>query len=574
MLERMANTDSFAATRKLFIGAFGLVLVAGIAGSVFLPPRSFAMTSLTNTAGVILIGVILAGCIYRYRLATGTARNFWALMAIGSAMWVIEQAAWVYYEVVIRQPIPDLFWGDFLLFLHLVPMMAAIAEQPHLTVDVHAGAQRVLDQALLAAWWVFVYLIVDYPWQFIQPNVQRYSVNYTILYMMEYLAILIAFMVLQRRATGAWRTQYRRFAMTVAIYMTASLAVNLAIDFASEGSSFKYYPGSAYDLPWLFALAVWAWAVWERLPVETEQQRRSPQRDTTPRWAGRLSMAAALSVPAVAVYVLAEPTGVEAVDQFRLFASLFALIPIALLVFAKQWLLNRELMISLDQSRRSYDELGRMQEQLLQTEKMVSIGRLVAGAAHEINNPLTAIVGYSDLMANDQQVKPEHRDFANKILEQARQTKGLVQNLLAFAKSDTGRREPIDLNRVTTSAIQLRKLDLQSPRLTIRENLAPGLPPIMADATQLTHVLLQLISQMASLSGVNELRIRTWREEDQVFWSCTPAVPGRENVTPPEAKGVGVSVSHGIIRDHGGALRQNSRAYLVRLPATRQPATV
>jgi two-component system, NtrC family, sensor kinase len=318
-------------------------------------------------------------------------------------------------------------------------------------------------------------------------------------------------------------------------------------------------------------VAIWAWAVWERIP---DDESAGVGADLTPRWAGRLSMAAALSVPAVAVYVLAKPTGSERVDQFRLFTALFSLVPIALLVFAKQWLLNRELLKSLDHSRRSYDELGRMQEQLLQTEKMVSIGRLVAGAAHEINNPLTAIVGYSDLMANDQQVKPEHRDFANKILEQARQTKGLVQNLLAFAKSDTGRREPVDLNRVTATAIQLRKLDLQSPRLTIRENLANDLPPIMADATQLTHVLLQLISQMAALSGVDELRIRTWREEDQVFWSCTPAVPGRENVTPPEAKGVGVSVSHGIIRDHGGALRQNSRAYLVRLPATSQPATV
>ena len=534
------------------------------------------MSAFANVVGFVLIGIVTAGCIRRFREADGSARNFWALMAIGGALWLIEQGGWVYYEVIIRQPVPDLFWGDFVLFLHLVPMMAAIAEQPHLVGMHQDSAQSILDQALLGTWWVFMYLIIEYPWQFIQPDVKRYSVNYTILYMLEYVAILIALVAVHVHATGYWRSIYRRLIIAVGIYTLSSFAVNLAIDIPAEGSPYEYYPGSAYDLPWLIAVSVWVWAIAKRAPAESGSAIRSAAvgPETAPRWAGRLAMAAALSVPAVAVYVLAEPTGIVPVDQFRLFTALFALIPIALLVFVQQWLLNRALVKSLDQSRRSYDELGRMQEQLLQTEKMVSIGRLVAGAAHEINNPLTAIVGYSDLMANDQQVKPEHRDFAHKILEQARQTKGLVQNLLAFAKSDTGRREPVDLNRVTTTAIQLRRLDIQSEPLTIRENLAPALPPIMADATQLTHVLLQLMSQMAALSGVHELRVRTWREEDQVFWSCTPAVPGREHVTPPEAKGLGVSVSHGIIRDHGGALRQNSRAYLVRLPATTPSAIV
>src|SRR5437588_12554336 len=115
------------------------------------------------------------------------------------------------------------------------------------------------------------------------------------------------------------------------------------------------------------------------------------------------------------------------------------------LVFLKQHLLDRELLSLLRQSEESFDSLQRLQAQLVQSEKLASLGQLVGGAAHELNNPLTAMLGYADLLA-ETPLKDEQRVLADKIAQQVRRTKGLVSSLLSFAQQVPAEKILLDMN--------------------------------------------------------------------------------------------------------------------------------
>ena len=116
-----------------------------------------------------------------------------------------------------------------------------------------------------------------------------------------------------------------------------------------------------------------------------------------------------------------------AVRDFRILVTLGAAVPLGFLAFLRHDLVNRERLRLLRASHESIDNLKRLQTQFVQSEKLASIGQLVGGAAHEINNPLTAILGYSELLADDPILGEKTRALAEKIREQARRTRGLGQ---------------------------------------------------------------------------------------------------------------------------------------------------
>jgi signal transduction histidine kinase len=553
------------------------VIVLWMLGWIFLPRGDFLLVALSDVSGALLLAAILAGMVRNALRSEANARVFWWLMAIGGLCWVITQASWVYFEVIRRKGVPDLFWGDFILFIHLIPMMVAAAGRPHAKRDLRKSGQQVLDQLLLAFWWIYLYLIVLAPWEFVKVDAKTYSFSYNVLYMIEHVALMIAFGMLYRRAQGAWKVTYWRFFIAALAYGIGSLVVNIALDLPRD-IDWAYYSGGPYDMPWIAALLVWNWAVYrgkediERLSTEQEETFSTSRVS----WSAVFSTAAALTTPVSALYIVLVPGPSPEVDRFRLFTMLQALIVITIIVFIKQWVLNRALVRSLLQSRNAYDDLQRMQTHLLETEKLVSIGRLVAGAAHEINNPLTAIVGYSDLMVTDDSVKPEHRDFAHKILQQARRTKSMVQNLLAFAKQAPLQRTTSDMNAVALAAVQLLLFEHRTRHIETRTDLAPDLPAILVDRGQITQVLLHIMNHATDAVIESEspcaLLIRTWHEKGRVLWSCsvTGAVPLA--VAEASSPTFRLSASHSIIQDQGGNLEvhdlaEGGAAFVVWLPS-------
>jgi two-component system NtrC family sensor kinase len=123
------------------------------------------------------------------------------------------------------------------------------------------------------------------------------------------------------------------------------------------------------------------------------------------------------------------------------------------IVFLRQHLLDRELIRLLRSSEESFNNLKRLQTQLVQSEKLASLGQLVGGAAHELNNPLTAMLGYSELLASSG-LTEEQRSLASKIAQQVRRTRVLISILLNFARQVPGEKVLVDLNSVVRAALK------------------------------------------------------------------------------------------------------------------------
>ena len=509
---------------------------------------------------------------------------FWMLIALSCTMWMVGQFQWTYYEVYLHKEVPGLNPGDIVFFLHGIPLIAALALRPHRRHgELHMGLGY-LDFALLLTWWTFVYVFVVLPWMYATPMLDRYNTNYNILAYIQQSVATAGLAILWLRTHKAWRGVYFHLFGATALYMLWSLALNLAI------AKNSYYTGSIYDLP---LMTVFAWygfaglyAFRHRAELDIPAQGEPEQVGKDYLWASRLAMGAVLSLPLFALYALRLEHDTAAVRDFRLTVTLIAALPLAVLVFLRTHLTDVDRARLLEQSEFSIENLQRLQAQMVQSEKLVSLGQLAAGAAHEINNPLTAILGYSDLLADDDALPDRARSTAAKIREQARRTRSLVQNLLSFARQVPAERTLLDINSVVTNAVQLRALDLHNGSSTIELQLESVLPGVRGDNNQLMQVFFNVITNALDAmaeSGGGTLTIRTQRDRGNVIVLFSDTGPGIKEphrvfdpfyTTKPVGKGtgLGLSICYGIVEEHGGKIicyngQAGGAVFRVELPA-------
>jgi signal transduction histidine kinase len=510
---------------------------------------------------------------------------FWMLLALSCTMWMVGQFQWTYYEVYLHQEVPGLFAGDIIFYLRGLPLIAALALRPHRKRGELHLVLSYLDFGLLLTWWTFLYVYVVLPWMYATPTLDIYNTNYNTLTYLQYFMITTGFGICWLRTRGAWRTVYFNLFAPTALYMLDSLATNLAI-----GRNTYYTGNSWYDLPMMTAFfwyglgGVIAFQKRRQLDVPMEGEHERGERDYL--WATRFAMAAVLSLPVFALYALRVEHDTPAVRDFRLTATLVAALPLALVVFLRTHLADLDRARLLARSEHSIENLQRLQAQLVQSEKLVSLGQLAAGAAHEINNPLTAILGYSDLLADDATLPDRARATAVKIREQARRTKSLVQNLLSFARQVPAERALLDINTVVTTAVQLRALDLHNGGSTIELQLESVLPGVRGDNNQLMQVFFNIINNSLDAmgeSGGGKLTIRTLRDRGNVVLLFSDTGPGLKEphrvfdpfyTTKPVGKGtgLGLSICYGIVQEHGGKIfcyngQTGGAVFRVELPA-------
>lgn len=484
--------------------------------------------------------------------------------------------------MVKRQEVPSLFTGDAILFLHIVPMMAALALQP--SVEQHDRDLRLgsLDFALLLVWWVYLYLFAVIPWQYVFANQAAYAHNLNVSYLAEKLAFLTGLALLWSRSSGSWRTIYAHWFGASLLYSLSSYVANWAL------ARDIYYSGSLYDLPLVVSMGWMAvpGLLAIKIPSEQTQGGRSLPRGV---WAARLGMLAVFSLPIFACLSIFDAAVPPPVRTFRLVVTLGTMMLMGAMVFLKQHLLDIELIRLLRSSRQAFDELQLLQGQLVQSEKLASMGQLVGGAAHELNNPLTAILGYSELLSTTQ-LGAEQRVLSDKISRQAKRVRALVASLLSFAKQVPSTKAPLDLNSILKTALKLAQPEILGANVGISVHLTEPLPPVLGDANQLLQVFSHIINNAmnAMTAGGGFLHVATIVERSMAIVQFSDNGPGMlepDRVFDPfyttrpvgEGAGLGLSACYGIIQEHGGSIacRNNDAAgatFVIELPAMEQVA--
>jgi two-component system NtrC family sensor kinase len=201
---------------------------------------------------------------------------------------------------------------------------------------------------------------------------------------------------------------------------------------------------------------------------------------------------------------------------------------------------------------------------------MAAVGQLISGVAHELNNPLTAILGYSQLLTSSAQVGPQGLEYSEKLYKQAQRTHRIVQNLLSFARQHKPERIPVRINQVLEDTLALRDYDLRMSNIKLHLDLAEDLPLAAADPHQLQQVFLNLVNNavdaILEASATGELWVRTAKEADKFVVEFVDSGPGVKDpskvfdpfyTTKPVGKGtgLGLSICYGIITEHGGQIR-------------------
>ena len=558
---------------KVWLAAVMGALAAFIVAALVLP-QSFRLTVFTDVIETALLLSGVASFIPLVLRSRGRMRVFWSLIVLGLVLWFTYQLFWVYYELVLRRDVPDLFNGDAILFLNLVPPMAALALRPDVRRDEYAARLGRLDFALLLVWWIYLYVLIVIPWQYVVPNVSAYNRNLNAVYLAEKLALLAGLAACWIGSKGRWRNLYASlFGMSFS-YAASSALANWAID------RNVYYSGSFYDIPLACAMA---WLTWIGLRTKVEEPEADAREVSTVFgvWVTRLSMIAAFSLPLFSAWAISEVAVPPRIRLFRLTLTLAAALLMGLMVFARQQLLDRELLHLLDHSRDSVDNLNRLQAQILQSEKLASIGQLVGGAAHELNNPITAMLGYSDLLLSTR-LTPEQQPLAVTIGQYVRRTRSLVASLISFARQAPSPKTLIDLNTLARTALKLTQPQWEAARVEVRTQFDAQLPRVLGDSNQLIQVCLQLMGNcvhaMATRGG-KVLTVTTKRQAGvSVLRIATepmalrPAV-GSDTASPLDPEdSLGLSACQGILQEHRGQIlhqRREDGALLLRveLPA-------
>lgn len=580
-------TSSRPITWSLGIWAFVLALYAGV--SLALPRGSQTLVAFGNVVQCIVPLIANAGLLLNAGTPYWRRNIFWMLIALSCTLWMVGQFEWTYYEVYLHKPLPGLNPGDILFFLRGIPLIAALALQPHRKRGEVRARLGYLDFSLLLAWWTFVYVFFVMPSLYATPDIARYNHNFNVITDAQNGLIVLGLILLWLQTQGAWKKVYFHLLGASVVYMLASLVVNVQSDLGG------YYTGSLYDLGLIstffwFALAGLI-AYLNRGQLDAAQPEesldsREESAENVHNWSSRLAMAAVLSLPVMALYSLRADQMEPAVRDFRLVTTMVAALPLAGLIFVRSHFAEVDRARLLVQSERALENLKRLQAQLVQTEKLVSLGQLAAGAAHEINNPLAAILGFSDLLADDETLPDKARSTASKIRDQARRTKTLVGNLLSFARQVPPERTLLDINTVVSNAVQLRALDLRSSTTRIEQQLESVLPGVRGDGNQLMQVFFNLISNALDAMEAHKggvLTIKTIRDRANVVILFADTGTGIKEphrvfdpfyTTKPVGKGtgLGLSICFGIVQEHSGKIlcynrQEGGAVFRVELPA-------
>jgi His Kinase A (phospho-acceptor) domain len=407
---------------RLYLGLAGAIFLLHV-GVALLAKPSFALTIIGDVIPCALLIVAILSFADNFRQGNGLLPLFWKLSAAGLSMMLLSQAYWIYYDSARRHGEPSPVPGDSFFLLAHVFFLFALALRPH---SISAGRDlriRRLDFALLTLWWFALYGYFSLPWQFVLVDYAKYNPAYYFLSFVQHLVLILALTILLARHKGSWRLFYAQLLIAFVLIAGGNLLLSVSID---KG---LYYSGGFFDTPFLLSLVWFTIAGCYGSSLEPAEEIRPNRELKQSVWTARVAMLAILSLPLIALLGDYEYNVPPAVFSFRLRLVFGAMFFLGALAFWKLNLLARELMQLVNLTQASIENLKAVQGRITQSQKLAALGRLAAGATHEISNPLTAILGYSELLADIPSLSGEDRENAQVIQQQVHHAQSAVNSL-------------------------------------------------------------------------------------------------------------------------------------------------
>lgn len=566
---------------RWFIAAAGITLVYAIVS--LSSHRSFA---LAISADCFFLLVMLAVSVFMFANAatrSSVERMFWLLMGTGFFLWALNQVAWIHLDAR-HLMMPSPYFADMILFFHLVPMIAAVAWRPDQLRAESRNPLSALHFLMLLGWWVFLYAFVVFPHQYIVLNVDAYNRDYDLLYDLESAVLLVLIAFAAWTSSGGWKRVYLNFLAAGILYAASSQLLSRAM---LRGS---YYSGSLYDLPLLAAI------LWMGATVLTSRdwtlKSESPHagwrwRNLTPK----LAMLAILSLPVLGLWSFLMDRSPAPSRMFRIFAVLTAMLVLGAFVYLRQYVQDQKLIGLLQESRRGYENQQRLQSQLVQKEKLASLGQLVAGAAHEINHPLASVMDCAEQLWSKHRLTDHQDVLVRKMVDQARRTRDLVSGLLSFARQSPGEKTLIDLRALLNRSTQMLEAQHHVSGIRVEISIDPQFPRVPCNGNQLFQVFVEIIENaMDALeeAGGGLLRITALRQAQEAviqFADNGSGIREPQRVFDPfyttkpigKGTGLGLSAAYGVIQDHGGQITCQNKPdggalFVIKLPIAGEPA--
>jgi uncharacterized membrane protein YcjF (UPF0283 family) len=407
---------------KILLGFAFVIFLSHLAVAAFARP-SFWLTMLGDAFPCLLLIVAILAVRENFRFHHGLLPLYWKLMAAGLFQMLLSQAYWFYFDSLRRYSSPSPVIGDTLFLLAHVFFLSAFVLRPHSASAGRDMRLRHLDFALLTFWWLALYGYFALPWQLVIQDFSKYNPTFYVLALVQHLMIITGLAVIWKRSRGLWRTFYGSFICLFVMTAVGNLWLSVAIDHG------VYYAGSFYDTPFLLSLFL-VTVVATFGPFLQPEEDKTPNREINQSlWTARVAMVAILSLPVIALFGSFEKNVPEDVAAFRLRLVFGAMLLLSGLVFWKLTLLARELRRMVRLSRASLENLKSVQAQVTHSQKLAALGRLAAGATHEISNPLTAILGYSELLTDIPSLSPPDRESAMIIQKQVHCAQAAVNSL-------------------------------------------------------------------------------------------------------------------------------------------------
>jgi len=413
---------SFSLRHQVYLYlASGLMVLHLIVAALAKP--SFGLTMFGDALPCALLLVAFLTTRENFRRSPGILPVFWKLFAAGLFCMMVSEGYWFYYDALKRSAHPSPVPGDALFLLANVIILSAIALRPQSATVGRDFRFRGLDFALLTLWWFTLYGYYGLPWQLVLHEFAHYNPAYYVLAFIQHLVIVTALIFLWRRNREAWRSFYALLLLAFVLIAGGTLLLGISID---RG---WYYSGSFYDTPFLLSVYLFSFAA-ALGPFLGTHEELAPNRELVQSvWTARFAMMGILSLPIIALFGFYEKDIPSPVATFRLRLVFGAMTLLGALVYWKLILLARELGRLVRLTKASIKSLKEVQLQVAHAEKLVALGRLAAGATHEISNPLTAILGYSELLTDIPSLSPDDRQDAHVIRQQVHRAQAAVNSL-------------------------------------------------------------------------------------------------------------------------------------------------